>query len=166
MSFLSHPPWLDHSNYTLRRVQVMNFQIMQFSPTSTPSLLGLDINTQFSNTLSLCSSLNVRDQVSHPNRTTGQIIVFQSTGRKYIPTPLCLPQIPLDQTRARTRAAAVGFQRLTAWAMARPWSSSLCRFLLFSLSYLPPRTSWPHTFFIEASVSMCERPAVRSTQSI
>jgi hypothetical protein len=30
------------------------------------------------------------------------------------------PQIPLDQTRARTRAAAVGSQRLTAWAMARP----------------------------------------------
>jgi hypothetical protein len=26
----------------------------------------------------------------------------------------CSPQIPLDQTRARTRAAAVGSQRLTA----------------------------------------------------
>jgi hypothetical protein len=30
----------------------------------------------FSNTLSLCSSLNVRDQVSRPYRTTGKIIVF------------------------------------------------------------------------------------------
>jgi hypothetical protein len=30
------------------------------------------------------------------------------------------PQIPLDQTRDRTQAAAVGTQRLTAWAMARP----------------------------------------------
>jgi hypothetical protein len=29
-------------------------------------------------------------------------------------------KIPHDQTRARTRAAAVGSQRLTAWAMARP----------------------------------------------
>jgi hypothetical protein len=29
------------------------------------------------------------------------------------------PQIPLDQTRVWTRAAAVGGQRLTAWAMAR-----------------------------------------------
>jgi hypothetical protein len=28
--------------------------------------------------------------------------------------PLCPPQIPFDQTRARTRAAAVGSQRLTA----------------------------------------------------
>jgi hypothetical protein len=34
--------------------------------------------------------------------------------------PLCQPQIPLDQTRARTRAAAVGSQRLTVWAMELP----------------------------------------------
>jgi hypothetical protein len=30
----SHPPWLDHSNYTWRGVQVMKLLIMQFSPTS------------------------------------------------------------------------------------------------------------------------------------
>jgi hypothetical protein len=29
----------------------------------------------FPNTPSLCSSLNVRNQVSHPYRTTGKIIV-------------------------------------------------------------------------------------------
>jgi hypothetical protein len=44
----------------------------------------------------------------------------RSTRRKPAPAPFCPPQIPLDQTRARTRAAAVGSQRLTAWAMARP----------------------------------------------
>jgi hypothetical protein len=44
----------------------------------------------------------------------------RSTRRKPAPASLCPPQIPLDQTRARTRAAAVGSQRLTAWAMARP----------------------------------------------
>jgi hypothetical protein len=38
----------------------------------------------------------------------------RSTRRKRAPAPLCPPQIPLDQTRARTRAAAVGSQRLTA----------------------------------------------------
>jgi hypothetical protein len=38
----------------------------------------------------------------------------RSTRRKPAPAPLCPPQIPLDQTRARTRAAAVGSQRLTA----------------------------------------------------
>jgi hypothetical protein len=38
----------------------------------------------------------------------------RSTLRKLAPVPLCPPQIPLDKTRDRTRAAAVGSQRLTA----------------------------------------------------
>ena len=42
----------------------------------TSSLLGPNIllSTLFSKTLSLCSSLNVSDQVSHPYKTTGKII--------------------------------------------------------------------------------------------
>jgi hypothetical protein len=44
----------------------------------------------------------------------------RNTRRKPAPAPLCPPQIPHDQIRARTRVAAVGSQRLTAWAMARP----------------------------------------------
>jgi hypothetical protein len=40
--------------------------------------------------------------------------VNRSTWRKPVPAPFCPPQIPLDQTRARTRAAAVESQRLTA----------------------------------------------------
>jgi hypothetical protein len=44
----------------------------------------------------------------------------RSTRRKPAPAPLYSPQIPLDQTRDWTRAAAVGSQRLTASAMARP----------------------------------------------
>jgi hypothetical protein len=50
----------------------------------------------------------------------------RSTRRKPAPAPLCPPQIPLDQTRDWTRAAAVGIQRLTASAMARPMF--LCNF--------------------------------------
>jgi hypothetical protein len=42
---------------------------------------------------------------------------YRGTRRKPTPAPLCPPQIPLYQTRARTRAFAVGSQRLTAWAM-------------------------------------------------
>jgi hypothetical protein len=38
----------------------------------------------------------------------------RSTRRKPAPAPLCPPQIPHGQTRPRTRAAAVGSQRLTA----------------------------------------------------
>jgi len=45
----------------------------------TSSLLGPNtlLNTLFSNTLSLRSSLNVSDQVSHPQKTTGKIIVLR-----------------------------------------------------------------------------------------
>jgi hypothetical protein len=42
------------------------------------------------------------------------------TRRKPAPAPLCPPKIPLDQTWDRTRAATVGSQRLTVWAMVRP----------------------------------------------
>jgi hypothetical protein len=34
-------------------------------------------------------------------------------GKKRAPAPLCPPQIPLEQTRARNQFAAVGSQRLT-----------------------------------------------------
>jgi hypothetical protein len=43
------------------------------SPPFGPNVL---LSTLFSNTLSLCSSLNVRDHVSHPYRTAGKIIVI------------------------------------------------------------------------------------------
>ncbi|PNF31806.1 hypothetical protein B7P43_G11368, partial [Cryptotermes secundus] len=42
-------------------------------PIILPNVL---LNTLFSNTLSLCSSLNVRDKVPHSYRTTGKIIVL------------------------------------------------------------------------------------------
>ena len=44
----------------------------------TSSLLApnIPLNTLFSNTLSLRSSLNVSDQVSHPHKTTGKITVL------------------------------------------------------------------------------------------
>jgi hypothetical protein len=34
MPWISHPSWLDHSNFTYRRVHVMKLLITQFSPTS------------------------------------------------------------------------------------------------------------------------------------
>jgi hypothetical protein len=44
----------------------------------------------------------------------------RSTRRKPAPAPLCPPQIPHDQARALTRAAAVESQWLTTWAVAGP----------------------------------------------
>jgi hypothetical protein len=52
---------------------------MQFlQPPVSSYLFGPNIllNTLFLNTLSLRSSRNVRNQVSHPYRTTGKIIVL------------------------------------------------------------------------------------------
>jgi hypothetical protein len=45
---------------------------------------------------------------------------IRSTWRKPAPVLICLPQIPHDLSRARTRTAAEGSRRLTAWAKARP----------------------------------------------
>jgi hypothetical protein len=45
----------------------------------------------------------------------------RSSLRKPAPAPFCPPQIPHYQTRVWTRSAAVGSQRLTAWAMGRPF---------------------------------------------
>jgi hypothetical protein len=59
--------------YKLWSSSLCNF----LQPPVTSSLFGPNIlNTLFSNTLSLCSSVNVRDQVSHPYRTTGKLIVL------------------------------------------------------------------------------------------
>jgi hypothetical protein len=59
-------------------VQIMKLLVMQISPPSRHSILfGPNIlNTLFSNILRLCSSLTVRDHVSHPYRTTSKIIVL------------------------------------------------------------------------------------------
>jgi hypothetical protein len=82
----------------------------------------------------------------------------RSTQRKPAPTPLCPPQISLDQNRDWTRAAAVGSQRLTASTMARPYlpirawhrnlrsarwiqSTSRIQFFKFNYKYIFPSTS-------------------------
>jgi hypothetical protein len=46
----------------------------------------------------------------------------RSTRKKPAPVPFCPPQILHDQTRAWIRAAELGKQRLTAWAMLRSYS--------------------------------------------
>jgi hypothetical protein len=65
----------------------MKLPIVQLPPFPiTSSLLGPNIlhSTLFSNTLSLCSSLHVRDQVSNPYKTTGKIIVLYILTFKFL----------------------------------------------------------------------------------
>jgi hypothetical protein len=61
----------------------------------------------------------------------------RSTRRKPAPVPLCPPQTP-HATWTRTRAAAVGSQRLTAWTTARLSSCTLSR----DFFMIPLFTQW------------------------
>ena len=58
----------------------------------TSSLLGSNIflSTLFANTLSLCSSLNVSDQVSHSYKTTGRITKKYTYAYTYSFFNLCM----------------------------------------------------------------------------
>jgi hypothetical protein len=73
----SHPPLLDHSNWTSRRAQVIEPLITQLSRihchSITPRCNDILLSILFSDTLSPCFSLNATDQVSHPYRTRGKI---------------------------------------------------------------------------------------------
>jgi hypothetical protein len=70
----SHSPWLDRSNYTWRRgytlwsSSVCSF--LQRPVTSSLSCPNILLSTLFSNTLTLYSSLNVRNKVSYLYRIT------------------------------------------------------------------------------------------------
>jgi hypothetical protein len=66
-----------HSNYVWWGVQVWRVSLCSFlQPPITSLSLNILPSALFSNTLNLFSSINVTDQVSHPYRTTGKIIVF------------------------------------------------------------------------------------------
>jgi hypothetical protein len=54
----------------------------------------------------------------------------RSTRRKPAPMPLCPPQTP-HATRTRTQTPAVGSQRLTAWATARPLQDRILKSIIF-----------------------------------
>jgi hypothetical protein len=74
-----HPPRLDNCNYTWRRVQSLSSSSCCFL--CLPVILFLFgqnilLSTLFSNTLSLCSSHTVRNQVSRPYGTTSNILVL------------------------------------------------------------------------------------------
>ena len=79
-TYCAHLILLDFTTHTIlgKEYRSLSSSLCNFlhSPV-TSSLLGPHtlLNTLFSNTLSLRFSLNISDQVSHPYRTTGNIIV-------------------------------------------------------------------------------------------
>jgi hypothetical protein len=78
MSRPPYLPWFNHPNNIRWRIQVMKFHHYAIFSMMSSYLLGPNVllNTLFSKPLSLCSSLKVRDQVSHPYSTTGKITVL------------------------------------------------------------------------------------------
>jgi hypothetical protein len=73
----SHPPWLDHSNYTWRRAQAMKLLILGFSPSSCHFISPWsEYSPHHPVPKHPQSVILVRDQVSRPYTTTGKIIVL------------------------------------------------------------------------------------------
>ena len=81
---LHAPPISFSSNFITRTILGEEYRTLSSSLCSflhSPVISSLPgpntlLNTLFSNTLSLCSSLNISDQVSHPYKTTGKIIIL------------------------------------------------------------------------------------------
>jgi hypothetical protein len=71
----------------------------------------------------------------------------RSTRRKPAPVPLCPPQTP-RATQMRTRAAAVGSQRLTACATAQPASHVACETAFNWLRRVPKADSHKIIVFV------------------
>jgi hypothetical protein len=124
----SHFPRLGYSNYTWRRVQITKFLVMQFSPLSR-HLFGPNIilSTLFSNTLSLYSSLNVRDQVSHPYRTT--YLLSENSWYSYH-----RKQISACTVSVGNICSSISFLLSLPFSSLLRFTSFVCSFLRFPLS--------------------------------
>jgi hypothetical protein len=70
----SHPPQLDYSNYTWRRVQITKLLVIYAVFSTLPSPHPSSV--QISSSAPCSQTPSVRDQVSHPYRTTGKITVL------------------------------------------------------------------------------------------
>jgi hypothetical protein len=75
----SHSPWFYHPNTTLWEYKLWSSSLGNFPYNLVNSSLlcrKIQLGTLFPNTLILCSYLNVRDQISGPNKTKGKIKVI------------------------------------------------------------------------------------------
>jgi hypothetical protein len=87
----------------------------------------------------------------------GAVAGNRSTRRKPVPMLLCPLQIPHDLTWDRTRAAAVGSGRLTAWAKARPKVPVLITYLKMQLLLLFHGWNFHTVFIINEPITMAAR---------
>jgi hypothetical protein len=65
-TFPAHLPWFEHCNNAWMRVEFMKLcRLVQPPVFSSPLVLNILLSTLFSNTASLCSSLNAGVQIPH-----------------------------------------------------------------------------------------------------
>jgi len=81
MSRPSQPSWLDHPNNIWWSVQVMKLLIMRSSASCHFPPLRSKYSRQYP-VVSLCPSLSVRDQLSHPYKATDKIMVLYKRVRQ------------------------------------------------------------------------------------
>jgi hypothetical protein len=76
MPWLSHHLWFHHPVFWWI-VQIMELLIVRCSPVfcDFTSLLSRYSPPLFTNSLNLCYSLNVRDEVTHPYKTTDKLLL-------------------------------------------------------------------------------------------
>jgi hypothetical protein len=84
MSHPSHPLNLVTLTILGEEYRLWSTSLCNFLHDPSSSLLSPNINTLFSKTLSLCSSLKVRDEVSHPYSTNGKITVLHILISQYL----------------------------------------------------------------------------------
>jgi len=87
----AHLILLDHPNNIGRGVEIIRTPLCSFPPLLCyliPLRPNIVLNTLLSNTLSLRSSLNASDQVSHPHKTTGKIMVQYILNFKFLENKL------------------------------------------------------------------------------
>jgi hypothetical protein len=102
----SHPYKFDQPNNTygtLWTMDLLGMQVFQSSVTYTLLTPNTFPSTLFSNTLCLCSFFSVRDQVSHPYKTTGKIIVLCILMFMWIPNWKSKHSAPNVSRRGRIR---------------------------------------------------------------
>jgi hypothetical protein len=78
MTHPSHPPWFDHPNNNCEVHKTWSSSLCNYLHSPFISYLlcpNIFLITLASNTLNLCSTLNVSDQASYPYKTTGKILV-------------------------------------------------------------------------------------------
>jgi hypothetical protein len=70
--------------------------------------LNIPLSTLFSSTLSLCSSLNVRHQVSHPYKTTGRIVGLLTS--LFITSAIDYTNLAVQRISCKGAAATLSFE--------------------------------------------------------